>query len=107
VRSKVLVRNDHESGRLLRSEKITSQKKPVGLQIRSGSSCRVGFLVGQQRKYGTVHFGSLACRCCLADSNAAHTRDGRCRDKGAYCDARAPKTICSEPIDAMRDQYHP
>src|SRR4051812_10023442 len=43
----------------------------------------------------------------LADPNAAHTRDDRCRDKGADCDTRAPKTICREPIDAMRDEYHP
>jgi hypothetical protein len=39
----------------------------------------------------------------LADPNPAHTRDDRGGDNGAYCDARAPKTICCASIDAMRD----
>jgi hypothetical protein len=43
----------------------------------------------------------------LADPNPAHTRDDRGRDNGAYCDARAPKTICGASIDAVRDQHHP
>ena len=43
----------------------------------------------------------------LADPNPAHTRDDRRRDNGAYCDARAPKTICGASIDAVRDQHHP
>jgi hypothetical protein len=43
----------------------------------------------------------------LADPNPAHTRDDRGRDNGAYCDARAPKTICGASIDTVRDQHHP
>jgi hypothetical protein len=43
----------------------------------------------------------------LADPNPAHTRDDRGGDNGAYCDARAPKTICGASIDAVRDQHHP
>lgn len=43
----------------------------------------------------------------LADPNPAHTRDDRGGDSGAYCDARAPKTICGASIDAVRDQHHP